>query len=265
MSLWGKFVKAKRRLFARIEHVFGNGPAVSPLAVKKDVLDIVTSRGISDPNGKSLPFGRIVVRLQPQTEAERVIFEESLVRADALKVHLLQALREADVQCNADLQIRIEMQEIPGSGGKKKQHPFEIDFVRPYVIRQAEVPEIKLVVIRGKAQQPEYTIKKDRILIGRPAEVLDREGRIVRKNDIVFLENEDETAASVGSAHARIWFDYDKCGYWIMDEGSRYGTRVLRDRNVIEVPGQDPAGVQLQTGDDLYFGQAAMRFESTGI
>ena len=30
---------------------------------------------------------------------------------------------------------------------------------------------------------------------------------------------------------------------------------------VIEVPGEDPAGVQLQSGDDLYFGQAGIHFE----
>lgn len=98
------------------------------------------------------------------------------------------------------------------------------------------------------------------MLVGRAPEVLDREGRIVRRNDIVFLESDEEINRSVGLTHARIRFDLEKSEFFILDEGSRYGTRILRDGSVIEVPGGKPDGVRLQSGDDIYCGQACLRF-----
>jgi hypothetical protein len=89
---------------------------------------------------------------------------------------------------------------------------------------------------------------------------LDREGRIVRRNDVVFLESDEEINCSVGRTHARIWFDSEKNEFFILDEGSRYGTRILRGGSVIEVPAGEPEGVRLQSGDEVYCGQACLRF-----
>jgi hypothetical protein len=261
MSIKDALLKAKQTLNERVENALGHGEAISPMAVRRDILNQVESKIIVDPDGKSLPFGRVVVRLQPQTARQHAALEEAFVREDALKKHLLQTLQGLQIQCPKEFDVRVELQEVSGPEGTSSRALFEIDFVRLHVLRLEEVPETKLLVIRGTAEQSVYQMKKDRILVGRPAEVLDREGRIVRKNDIVFLENEDEIDASVGNVHARIWFDYEKREFWIMDEGSRYGTRILRGGLVIEVPGEDPVGVQLQSGDDLYFGQAITHFE----
>ena len=261
MSIWDALLKAKQNINARVENALGHGTAISPSTVRRDILDQVESKIVVDTAGKSFPFGRIVVRLQPQTAMQHAALEEAFVREDALKNHLLQALQDLQIQRPKEFDVRVELQEVPELEGVLSRAPFEIDFIRLQVLRLEEIPEAKLSVIRGVAEESVYQMKKDRILVGRPAEVLDREGRIVRKNDIVFLENEDEIDASVGNAHARIWYDYEKREFWIMDEGSRYGTRILRNGLVIEVPAEDPAGVQLQSGDELYFGQAGLRFE----
>jgi hypothetical protein len=261
MSIRDALLKAKQNIGERVENALGHGEALSPLAVRRDILNQVESKCIIDPTGKSLPFGRVVVRLQPQTAKQHAAMEEAFVREDALKKHLLQTLQDLQIQYPKEFDARVELQEVSEPEGTPPQALFEIDFVRLPALRLEEVPEAKLSVIRGAAEQAVYQMKKDRILVGRAAEVLDREGRIVRKNDIVFLENEDEIDASVGNVHARIWYDYEKREFWIMDEGSRYGTRILRNGLVIEVPCEDPAGVQLQSGDDLYFGQASIHFE----
>ena len=229
--------------------------------MRRDILNQVGLKIVVDPTGKSLPFGRVVVRLLPQTAKQHTALEEAFVREDSLKKHLLQTLQELRIQCRKEFDVRIELQEVSEPEGTRPRALFEIDFVRLHILRLEEVPEAKLLVIRGEAEQSVYQMKRDRILVGRAAEVLDREGRIVRKNDIVFLDNEDEIDASVASVHARIWYDYEKREFLIMDEGSRYGTRILRGGLVIEVPGEDPAGVPLQSGDDLYFGQAGIHFE----
>ena len=261
MSIRDALLKAKQNINARVENALGHGAAISPLAVRKDILEQVESKIVVDPTGKRFPFGRVVVRLQPQTAKQHAALEEAFVREDALNKYLLQTLQDLQIQCPKEFDARVELQEVSETEGAPPRALFEIDFVRLHVLRLEEVPEVKLSVIRGAAEQSVYQMKRDRILVGRPVEVLDREGRIVRKNDIVFLENEDEIDASVGNSHARIWYDYEKREFWIMDEGSRYGTRILRSGIVIEVPGEDPAGVQLQSGDDLYFGQAGLHFE----
>jgi len=244
-----------------VETLLGYEPEVNPSAVRKEIVDQLMSKVVAGVNGRSFPFGRVVISLQPRTASQHAAFEEAFIREDALNKHLQQALKDMQVQYPKEFQARVDLREASNPEGTGPWPAFEVDYIRLNVLRLEDVPEVKLVVTQGAAERQSYSLKKDRVLIGRPAEVVDREGRIVRKNDIVFLETEDEIGASVGSAHARIWYDTEKRGFWIMDEGSRYGTRIMRGGVVVEVPGGDPAGVQLQSGDDLYFGQAGLRFE----
>ena len=118
-----------------------------------------------------------------------------------------------------------------------------------------------MTVLKGSAEKALYEMKKDRILVGRLPEVLDREGRMIRRNDVVFLDNGEEVNASVGRAHSRIWFDSEKQEFRIMDEVSRYGTRIMREGRSIEVPSGNTRGVRLRSGDEIYFGRACLRFE----
>ncbi len=261
MSIWEEFRTEPRKILGRIRTLCGCEPETNPSAVRREILDQLMSEVVVSENGKRLPFGRIVVRLQPKTAKQHASFEEAFVLDSALSNHLLQSLKGMQVQYPRELQVRVELGEASNVGDSGPLPAFEIDYVKPNVLRLEEVPEIRLDVTRGAAERQSYHLKKDRVLIGRPAEVLDWEGRIVRKNDIVFVESEDEVAASVGSAHARIWYDYEKRGFLIMDEGSRYGTRIRRQGALLEIPDDDPAGVQLQSGDDLYFGQAGLHFE----
>jgi hypothetical protein len=117
------------------------------------------------------------------------------------------------------------------------------------------------VITKGAAEQPEYRMKKERILVGRLPEVLDREGRLIRRNDLVFLDSGDDINSTVGRIHARIWFDSESREFCIMDEVSRYGTRIIRDGRSIEVPEGNQRGVRLRSGDEIYFGQACVGLE----
>ena len=47
-----------------------------------------------------------------------------------------------------------------------------------------------------------------------------------------------------------------------MDESSLYGTRIVREDHTIEVPAENPRGVGLRSGDEIYFGQAGLRFKT---
>ena len=123
-----------------------------------------------------------------------------------------------------------------------------------------DVPEISLFVLRGAAEQPEYRLKKERILIGRTPDVMDREGRIIRKNDVAFLDNGEDVNATVGYSHARIWWDFEEKGFFLMDESSRYGTCIVRQGRSLEVPEGNYRGIRIHAGDEIYCGQACLRF-----
>ena len=82
-----------------------------------------------------------------------------------------------------------------------------------------------------------------------------------RRNDVVFLDNGDETNSTVGRAHATVYFNREKNEFRLVDDVSRYGTRIFREGRSIEVPGGNRRGIRLRSGDEIYLGRACLRFE----
>ncbi len=263
MGIWEKLLKAERNIRKRVENAFGHESARTPLEVRREIIEQVESRIVIDTNGKSFPFGKVVVWLQPPTSALHDVFEAAFQQDDSLKTDVLRRLKDAQALHPNGLEVIVKItQDFDLNPAESSSRPlFKLDFVKPDPLRAREIPEINLTITKGTAEGPTYQLKKERILIGRLSEVLDREGRMVRKNDIVFLDNGDDINSTVGRAHARIWFDTEKQEFCIMDEVSRYGTRIIREGRSIEVPAGNPRGIRLRSGDEIYCGQACLRFE----
>jgi hypothetical protein len=263
MSVWDAILKAKQNISAHIEDAMGLGSAKTVMAIRQGILDQVESKIVSSTDGKKFPFGKAIVRLQPQTEAQRNSFEKAFLNQGTLRADILQKLADSQARYPGEFEAIIEIRHgVDSARAQSSPRPlFEMDFIKHDSVRKQEIPETKLVVTKGTADRAEYRIKKERILIGSLSEVLDREGRMVRKNDVVFPNNGGEINSSVGYSHARIWFDFAKGEFCILDEVSRYGTRIVRDGLTIEVSSGDTNGIRLQSGDDIYFGQAGIRFE----
>jgi hypothetical protein len=262
MSIKDALQKATQNVRTRFESAVGRERALEPSTIRQEILDRIESRIVVETDSRVFPYGRVAIRLLPLTKAHRNAIEETLLRQGALKSDILQLLNTGQVRYPRELDILIEAREDAARDPKADSPPsaFEMDFVRLNNLRKQDIPETKLVILKGLTEQPEYLMKRDRILIGRSREVLDREGRMVRKNDIVFLENGEEINCSVGTAHARIWFNFEKDDFCILDEASRYGTRILRGGTAIDVPSGEPDGLPLRSGDDIYCGQACLRF-----
>ena len=81
----------------------------------------------------------------------------------------------------------------------------------------------------------------------------------MRRNDIAFLEDDDERNKTVTRGHCEIRYNRTTREYRIFDERSANGTRIVRAGDVIEVPARDPIGVAIASGDELHFGKAAVR------
>jgi hypothetical protein len=261
MKFWDKILQAEQNIRKRIENSFGKDAAATPLEIRREILEQVESRVAVDKGGKLFPFEKLEIRLYPPTQALFDVFEMAFLTDESLKNDIRGKLREAQVQKAEDFDVVVEIRN-PGSPDKPANSAlFHLEFTKPDRSRPRVIPETRLEVLKGSVENRNYALRKERILIGRLSEVTDLEGRMVRKNDVVFLDNGDDINSTVGRIHARIWFDFEKQEFRIMDEASRYGTRISRDGRSIDVPGGNSRGIRLRSGDEIYFGQACMRFE----
>jgi len=121
----------------------------------------------------------------------------------------------------------------------------------------AALTTASLVVVKGKAESDLFSISKPRTNIGRLAELTDRQSRVVRRNDVVFLEGGDQANATVSRQHAHIQLAAGE--YRIADDGSEFGTRIFRDGRSIDVPAGN-RGEKLCPGDEIQLGRACLRF-----
>lgn len=262
MRIWDRLLKTEQNIRKRVENAFGHGSAQTPLEVRREILEQVESRIVVDISGASFPFSRIVIALRPPSEVLREVFQTAFLHDNSLKEDILEKLRDAKVHFPGNLDVVVEFHAVEMEKEAPETGPwFTLDLVRPNPAQPRRAPEVRLKVVKGTAERPSYEMEQERILIGRLPEVLDREGRMVRRNDVVFLDNGDEINGTVGRAHARIWFDGEKQEYYVMDEVSRYGTQIFRQGRSIEAPGGNPRGIRLCSGDEIYFGQACVRFE----
>jgi len=261
MEFWNRLLKAEQNIRRRVESAFGHGAAQTPLEVRREILEQVESRVVVDASGNAFPFGRIIVKLQPPTQALRDVFETAFMHEGSLKADIIEKLKDSQAHYPNEIEVAIESQQVPDVAPAEALPLYALEFIKLDPTRKPEIPETRLVVLKGSAEKSEYGMKKERILVGRLSEVMDREGRMVRRNDVVFLDDGSDVNSTVGRAHARIWFDYERREFWIMDEASRYGTRIIRDGRSIEIPGGNTRGIRLRSGDEVYFGQACLRFE----
>jgi hypothetical protein len=174
-------------------------------------------------------------------------------------------LRAAGAERPADLDVHVKFVRTTGAAWEEGK-PFRLVCERRQASHPApaEVPsrraQAQIVVLTGETTRKQFTLTGERINIGRLAEVLDRERRVVRRNQVVFIESEDPANQTVSRAQAHI-LSVPPAGFQLFDDRSTYGTRIFREGRTITIPSGSPKGVRLRSGDEIYFGQASVRFE----
>ncbi len=123
-----------------------------------------------------------------------------------------------------------------------------------------QIRHAQIVVLEGNATKKAYTLTGERTNIGRMAEVADKHRRILRRNQVVFLDVDEETNQTVSRAQAHLEFTAP-ADYRLFDDRSSYGTRISRAGRMIELPSGSPRGAKLQPGDEIYFGRARVVFQ----
>ncbi len=265
MSLFSEIEKTVEKGFRHwTERVFGPAESDQLLLVHRAILEDVEGKVQVLARGRRVfPFPKLVVTLSSPDVSQRTVYQSAFAADNRLQKDILSVLQGAECEAPRGFTVEIRTAE-------EGDRPYAIEYLAEVATpaaapsamsesgpAQASAPA-RLVVVRGKATNSEYELKKARVNIGRLAELTDADHRVVRRNDIVFEEGADDANATVSRAHAHIRRDGGE--YRLSDEGSEFGSRIFRDGRSIEVPA-GARGEKLKPGDEIYLGRACVRFE----
>lgn len=231
----------------------------TPLDLRHAIVEAVERRVQPAGRGRrTMPDACVRARvLAPDAPSERAL--RSVL--DDVQAEVLNRLRE--LKCDVPAGFRMDVAYVrsrPASWTGSQRLAIDYPVHPPPAPDRPEAapPALKLTVVKGTATRPSYTFTESVVRIGRSDRPVDVRGKI-RRNDVAFLENEDELNRTVTRGHCEIRYNRATGEYRVFDDRSANGTRIVRAGEIIDVPAGDPVGVALQSGDELQFGQAAVK------
>ena len=265
MDLLGK----ARRLESTIARRFDRAAREAAGAVTREPLEIVhlvveAVEHEIQPGGRgkrAFPFNSITLSVLAPSREERARFEAVVGGEPPLRDRIVERLRSKS--CAID-DLTLDVAYV-AKAPKDWRHPqFTLAFARvarapaKETRREAAFTRIDLTVVRGTAERKTYSLAANRIDLGRCAEVRDTRNRLIRTNQVAFVEGSGEVNQSVSRRHAHIAYEPTSGGYRLRDDGSAHGTSVVRNGSTVAVP-PGSLGIRLRTGDELVLGEARLR------
>jgi hypothetical protein len=239
------------------------GPgAREPLEIVHAILDAVDRQCQRSSRGERVfPFNRIRVSvLAPSGEARRRL-ETVLAGEYGLRRRIADKLQSAG--CN-DSDVGVAITYV-GRAQKSWADPeFHVTFANADVPASdgAGVPSsplrLEVTVLRGVTEKRTYSFAADRIDIGRCLEVRDHQNRLLRTNDVAFVEGALDANQSVSRQHAHITYQSTPPEFRLYDDGSAHGTHIVRGGTTVTVL-RGSRGVRLKSGDEIVVGDTRMR------
>jgi FHA domain-containing protein len=261
--------KLTRRLESGLGRLLGTqtGDASEPLELVNGILRDIEHR--VEPIGgghRRFPYNTIGVTVLAVNKEEQDRYDSAL---SDLEPKIRERLRELACDQPGRLEISVQFAKKPRKGWAADQR-VELTFSREAqaavaarATREREAPvssAVRLVVMRGAAAKRTYSFEQRVIRFGRGEDHAEASGRS-RRNDIAFLDDQDEVNRTVARAQAHLEFDAERREFRLFDDGSSNGTRIVRDAEIITVTPHGPRGVRVASGDILEFGRARVRFE----
>ena len=257
MSIVDKLEKSIAALFPK------SGGPKQPLELHREALEQLVAKAIAGPRGDRIfPFDRVTLQLRTSDLERQAALTALLgpanfpgdIRAELASSRVLAPEDLTSSICFVDqaddeLSIRCEKSEPPAP------EPI-VDFVpRPFT-------PARLVVMAGNVSEPDFTSSKQLLNVGREESVLDPQGHLIRRNDLYFISDDTDTNSSVSREHAHLRFDAASGNWRIYDDGSRFGTHLYRAGKKIAVPPHSARGALLKQGDEIFLGEARLRFDA---
>jgi hypothetical protein len=245
------------------------GVVRQPTEIRRAILDEIEE--LVEPAGRSrriFPFNRLVVEVLAADPKQRAAMEAVLEGEPGLLASIERRLREAGCPPPPGLEVQLRFLRAAKADWEEGKR-FRISPERrepPPAAAAGEKPgpqaRAQIIVLKGTAARKQFALTGSCTNVGRLVEVLDRQGRVVRRNQVVFLDSRDDVTQTVSRAQAHIQF-VPPAEFRLYDDRSAYGTRILRGGRTIAIPSGSPRGVKLRPDDEIYFGQASVRFEMT--
>ena len=246
------FRDIERRIDHRLRKLFGANPQPGQgrelVEIQRFILDRIDDRIQQLPRARrSFPYNLVAVRI-PAAEAEQKTALEAFFVADnALRAEILEHLRDDNVEFPRDLDVETTVVDTT-------------EFTDPSLVFQLREPAAPARAERPHAVRftpvsggETIEVAKARLQVGRTGEVLDDRRRLVRRNDVIFEHD------TVSRAHAHLEITGGEIRLY--DDGSSYGTSVIHDGKLVEVPRSGGRGMRVEAGDEIYFGQVRVRFD----
>lgn len=262
MKLLDKAAKLEKAVLGRL--VRRTDVARHPLELYHAILDDIEDA--SEPGARDacvFPYNRLTVLLPTRDERYRATAEAIFAEPPSIEERVRQRLRERG--CRDAHAVAVDVKFVDGKSEEWAGRDYRIDFRRQTTARAAtrerkgqRPHELSLVVVAGTASRARYATAESRVNLGRLAEIADHEQRLVRRNQVAFVEDDDAVNQSVSRAHAHVSFDRGSGEARVHDDGSTRGTRVVRGGRTLDVP-RGGRGLRLHDGDEILLGEARLR------
>lgn len=241
---------------------------IEPLELKISILEKIDEQIIAIGKGvRRFPFVALEIQLFAFNENVKGAFKVAFIENKMLENEIRDFLKP---RCeNPEILLNIVIIEVEDTS----QYPefFEIIFISE--IKKPKETDAFIEVIEGMANCKKLRLKYENTYIGR-CEIVEAKGRkVIRKNDLFFLEPREfkgkihkeliknETInQSVSRMHGHIRFNKSDGTYFVYDDGSRKGTTLLRGGRGIAQPVDKKIGKELKDGDEICFGKTKVKF-----
>jgi hypothetical protein len=246
----------ERVIDERLRHLFQSrqGEGVEQkrelIEIQRAILEEVADRAQMLPRARRvLTANQITVTIPAPEQERRTALRLIFVEGGALEQDIKAHLQREQIEFPPDLRAAVDLieQALPDLADRG----FHLTLTNREASRQRK-PKLKALQFT-MPDGATVEIAKQRIHIGRTADVLDDRRRLVRRNDVVIDEQ------TVSRAHAHIDYDEASGVFRLFDDGSSYGTSVLHRGRLIDVPKAGARGQRLDPGDEIYFGQVRVR------
>lgn len=236
--------------------------AREPLEIVHAILDAVDRQFQRTSRGERVfPFNRIRVSVLAESRDARGRLETVLAGDYGLRRRIADKLRSAGCD-DSDIAVAIN---YVGRAQKNWGDPeFHVTFATVEVPALESLgppscpPRLEITVVRGVTDKRTYSLAADRIDIGRCVEVNDNQGRLIRTNNIAFVEGALDANQSVSRQHAHITYQSTSREFRLYDDGSVHGTHIVRGGTTVTVL-RGSRGVRLKSGDEIVVGDARIR------
>ena len=264
MDIVGKARKLESRiartLDGAVQNLVGQSPR-QPIEIIHAIVGLAEQQIQPAGRGRRMfPFNRVGIQIAAGSKSERARFAALAEGPPSLRDRILDRLRAdgCDLQ-RLDIQVTYAPRPKPSWSDPLYHVEFERAEGAPAPAAAASAPpRLDLTIAAGTGERKSYSFCGTRIDIGRRAEVVDTQHRVVRMNHVVFKDDDAAVNRSVSRRHAHIDYDAAARDYRLHDDRSAHGTALARGGQTIPVPAGS-RGIRLRDGDEILFGQARVR------